>query len=102
MSDVKVLYPDHPKVYARWTVVIGGGKGPNKWAKKPLTIRKSTAKLSHIATGPRLARTSALARGERQSGFKRAAFILSATVAPRLIFRCALYVTTIDFGGHLL
>ena len=49
MSDVKVLHPDHPKVYARWTVIIGGGKSPIKWAKKPPTTRKSTAKLSHIA-----------------------------------------------------
>ena len=56
-------------VHARWAVVIGGGKSPTKWAKKPLTIRKSTAKLSHIATGPRLARTGALAIGERPSGF---------------------------------
>ena len=23
MSDIKVLHPDHPKVYARWTVIIG-------------------------------------------------------------------------------
>ena len=83
MSDVKVLHLDHPKVYARWAVVIGGGISPTKWAKKPSTIRKSTAKLSHIATSPRLARTRALARGERQSGFKRAAFVISATVFPQ-------------------
>ena len=70
-------------MYARQTVVIGGVKSPTKWAKKLPTIRKSTVKLSHIATGPRVARTSALARGERQSGFKRAAFILSVTVAMR-------------------
>ena len=63
MSDVKALYPDYPKLYARWTVVIGGGKSPTKWAKKPPTIHKSTAELSHIGEGPRLARTSALARG---------------------------------------
>ena len=49
MSDIEVLHPDHPKVYARWTVSIGGGKSPIKWAKKPPTTRKSTAKLSHIA-----------------------------------------------------
>ena len=77
MSDVKVLHPDLSKVYAKWTVAIGGGKSPTKWTKKPPTIRKSTAKLSPIATGPRLVRTSALARGERQSGFQRAAFNLS-------------------------
>ena len=65
MSDVKVLHLDHPKVYARRTVVIGGGKSPTKWAKKPPAIRKSTAKLSHIATGPRLARTSTLAIGAK-------------------------------------
>ena len=29
MCDVRVLHPDHPKVYARWTVIIGGGKSPN-------------------------------------------------------------------------
>ena len=82
MSGVKVLHPDYPKVYARWTVLIGVGKSPTKWAKKPPAIRKSTAKLSRMATGPRLARTNALARSERQCGFKRAAFILSAMVAP--------------------
>ena len=49
MSDIELLHPDHPKVYARWTVIIGGGKSPIKWAKKPPTTRKSTAKLSHIA-----------------------------------------------------
>ena len=49
MSDIEVLHPDHPKVYARWTVIIGGGKSPTKWAKKPPTTHKSTAKLSHIA-----------------------------------------------------
>ena len=49
MSDIEVLYPDHLKVYARWTVTIGGGKSPIKWAKKLPTTRKSIAKLSHIA-----------------------------------------------------
>ena len=49
MSDIEVLHPDHPKVYARWAVIIGGGKSPIKWVKKPPTILKSTAKLSHIA-----------------------------------------------------
>ena len=73
MSDVKVLHPDHQKVHPKWTVIIGGGKSPTKWAKKPPTIRKSTVKLFHIATDPRQARTSALARGERQSEFKHAA-----------------------------
>ena len=64
MSDINVLHPDHLKVYARWTVIIGGGKGPIKWAKKPPTTRKSTAKLSHIAkVQGRL--ESALASGER-------------------------------------
>ena len=28
-SDIKALNPNHPKVYARWTVIIGGGKSPN-------------------------------------------------------------------------
>ena len=65
MSDVKVLHPDHPKIYARRTVVICGEKSPTKWAKKPPTICKSTAKFSHIGTGPRLARTSTLARDVR-------------------------------------
>ena len=37
------------KVYARWTVIIGGGKSQIKWAKKQPTTRKSNAKLSHIA-----------------------------------------------------
>ena len=55
VSEVKVLHLGHPKVYARWTVVIGGRKSPSKWAKKPPTIRKSTAKLSHITTSPKLA-----------------------------------------------
>ena len=32
-EDVKVLHPDHPKVYARWAVIVGGGKSPTKWAK---------------------------------------------------------------------
>ena len=64
MSDIEVLHPDHRKVYARWTVIIGGGKSPIKWAKKPLTTRKSTAKLSHIAkVQGRL--EPALASGER-------------------------------------
>ena len=49
MSDIEVLHPDHPKVYARWTVIIGGGKSPIKWVKKPPTTYKSTAILSHIA-----------------------------------------------------
>ena len=49
MSNIEVFHPDHPKVYARWTVVFGGGKSPIKWAMKPPTTRKSTAKLSHIA-----------------------------------------------------
>ena len=47
MSVIEILHPDHPKVYARWRVIIGGGKSPIKWAKKPPTTRKSTAKLSH-------------------------------------------------------
>ena len=72
-EDSEVLHPDLPKVYARWTVIIGGGKSPTKWAKKPPTICKSTVKLSHIATDPRQAQTSALARGEKQSVFKHAA-----------------------------
>ena len=49
VSDIEVLRPDHPKVYARWTVIIGGGKSQIKWAKKSPTTRKSTAKLSHMA-----------------------------------------------------
>ena len=49
MSDIEVLHLDHPKVYVRWTAIIGGGKSPIKWAKKPPTTRMSTAKLSHIA-----------------------------------------------------
>ena len=49
MSDVEVLHPDHPKVYVRWTVIIGGEKSPTKLAKKPPITRKSTAKLSPIA-----------------------------------------------------
>ena len=64
MSDIEVLHPDHPKVYARWTVIIGGGKSPIKWAKNPPTTRKSTAKLFHIAkVQGRL--EPALASGER-------------------------------------
>ena len=64
VSDIDVLHPDHLKVYARWTVIIGGGKSPIKWAKKPPTTSKSTAKLSHIANiQGRLEPT--LARGER-------------------------------------
>ena len=60
MSDIEVLHPDHLKVYARWTVIIGGGKSPIKWAKKP-----PTAKLSHIAkVQDRLEPT--LASGEKQ------------------------------------
>ena len=54
MSDIEVLHLDHPKVYARWTVMIGGGKSPIKWARKPPITGKSTAKLSHIASGERL------------------------------------------------
>ena len=80
MSDIKVLHPDHPKVYARWAVIIGGGKSPIKWAKKPPTTRKSTAKLSHIAqVQGRLEPT--LARGERLTGLS-AVLILSATGRP--------------------
>ena len=66
MSDIEVLHPDNPKVglYARWTVIIGREKSPIKWAKKPLTTHKSTAKLSHIAkVQGRL--KPAFARGER-------------------------------------
>ena len=63
MSDIEVLHPDHPKVYARWTVV-GGGKSPIKWSKKPLTTRKSTTKLTHIAK-VQGRHEPALARGER-------------------------------------
>ena len=64
VSDIKVLHPDHPKVYVRWTVIIGGVKSPIKWAKKPPTTRKRTAKLSHIAkVQGRLEPT--LASGER-------------------------------------
>ena len=59
-EDVKVLHPDHPKVYARGTVIIGGGKSLIKWAEKPPTTRKSTAKLSHIAECPSQARTCTL------------------------------------------
>ena len=43
MSDVKVLHPDRPKVYAMWTVIIGGGKSPNT-----LEYRNSSHKI--IAT----------------------------------------------------
>ena len=49
MCDIEVLLPNHPKVYARWTVIIVGRKSPIKRAKKPPTTRKSTTKLSHIA-----------------------------------------------------
>ena len=70
MSDIEVLHPNHPKVYARWTVIIGGGKSPIKWAKKPPTTPKSTAKLSHIAKVIQGRLEPALASGERQS-FKR-------------------------------
>ena len=64
MSDIIVLHPDHLKVYAKWTVIIGGEKSPIKWAKKPPTTRKLTAKLSRIAkVQGRL--EPALARGER-------------------------------------
>ena len=64
MSDIEVLHPDRPKVYARWTVIIGGGKSPIKLAKKLPTTRNSTAKLSHIAkVQGRL--KPALASGER-------------------------------------
>ena len=64
MREVKVLHLDHPKVYAKWTVIIGGGKSPIKGAKKPPTTRKSTAKLSHQAkVQGRL--KPALARGQR-------------------------------------
>ena len=46
-----------------WTVIIGRGKSPIKWAKIPSTTRKSSAKLSHIAkVQGRL--EPALARGE--------------------------------------
>ena len=45
VSDIEVLHQDHPKVYARWIVIIGGGKSPTKWAKKLPTTRKTTAKL---------------------------------------------------------
>ena len=81
MSDIEVLHPDHLKVYARWALIIGGRKNPIKWAKKPSTTRKSTAKLSHIAKvkgrlGP------ALARGERLRVLN-SMFILSATGGPR-------------------
>ena len=48
MRDIEVSHPDHLKVYARWTVIIGGGKSPITWAMKPPTTRKSTAKLCHI------------------------------------------------------
>ena len=64
--------PQHRRmthIYARWTVIVGGGKSPIKWAKKPPTIRKSTAKLSHIAKVQGRLET-VLASGERQS-FKR-------------------------------
>ena len=76
-SDIEVLHPDHPKVYARWTVIIGGGK---IGLKTPLTTHKSTAKLSHIAkVQGRL--EPALARGERQS-FKRDVLSSRPWVAP--------------------
>ena len=65
MSNIKVLHPDHPKVYARRTVIIGGGKSPIKWAKKSLTTRKSIAKLSHIAKAQGKLEP-ALASGERR------------------------------------
>ena len=61
---MEVLYPDHPKVYARWTVFICGGKSPIKWDKKLPTTRKSTAKLSHIAK-VQFRVEPALASGER-------------------------------------
>ena len=84
MSDVKVLHLDHPKVYARWTVVNGGGKSPTKWAQKPSTICKSTVKLSHIAKiQGRL--QPALASGERQS-FKRDVLSSLPRVAPRKVY----------------
>ena len=31
---LRFLHLDQPKVYARWTVIIGGEKSPIKWAKK--------------------------------------------------------------------
>ena len=65
MSDIEVLHPGHPKVYARWTVIIGGEKSPLKWAKKPLTTRKSTAKLSHIAKAQGRLEPALISSGER-------------------------------------
>ena len=62
---MKVLQPDHPKIYLKCQVdCYYWWKKEPKWAKKPPTIRKSTAKLSHIAqVQGRL--KPALARGER-------------------------------------
>ena len=81
MSDIEVLHPDHPKVYARWTVIIGGGKSPIKWDMKPPATRKSTAKLSHRAKiQGRLEPT--LASGERQS-FKCDVLSSRPRVAPK-------------------
>ena len=80
MCDIEVLRLDHTKVYARWTVIIGGGKNPIKWAKKPPTTHKSTAKLSHIAkVQGRL--EPAFARGERLRN-SSVLLILTATGGP--------------------
>ena len=65
----------------------------HEWAKKPLAFRKSTAKLSHRATDPRLAQTSALARGESQSGIKCAALSSHPREAPKILLLLLLPLT---------
>ena len=56
---------------------------PIKWAKKPPTTRKSTAKLSQHYKGPSQARTSTLP-DVRDREFKTQCFFLSAIGGPIL------------------
>ena len=58
------------------------GKSPTKWAKKPQTTRKSTAKLSHIARA-QCKFEPPLVSGERQID-SIVTLILSATGGPRV------------------
>ena len=79
-----VILRFYPKVYARWTVIIGGGKSPIKWAKKPPTTRKSTAKLSHIAkVQGRLEPT--LCQWWETESFKRGVLSSRPQVAPYVV-----------------
>ena len=51
MSDIEVLHPDHrPEgIYINQVGSYYWWRKEPKWAKKLLTLCKSTAKLSHIA-----------------------------------------------------